>query len=450
MYKYKVPMNTEMLAHVKEGSVQGCTDTDSTCRRLILKGGRIVDPKNNRDEVAELVIQGRRVLEVVPDAQTETGDRAIDCTGLLVFPGLIDMHLHLGDLFEVSTDPINCAAQDGVTFGLSPGAGNTFMAPALLGAEVDRGVPINLGVYLGAAAVLGTRMNTEELIQMFRGELSDDIMSEKMTRNSFTNTTAALTIGIKDHMGHFIMPDESIDKIFEITTKAGLVYMSHTQDPAHAERMVSLAKGRALHLGHATAAACGTHDDPKSGFRRVLDLINGENVTGEFVTTMLRPERGCREGLRMTKQTQQMALDALEQRKVKILVSDGQNQATMKGFGDTRDNVPTILEIAEHGVLPLKDAVALMTANPAEFLATRTGNPWWREATGNLGVGALANITVVSSNSKRPVYTIVNGEITAFEKRIVRRGMGAGYWVCSKGVVTRTGVGDVSMFARVK
>ena len=32
--------------------------------------------------------------------------------------------------------------------------------------------------------------------------------------------------------------------------------------------------------------------------------------------------------------------DALSSGKVKILISDGQNQATMKGFGDTRDNIP--------------------------------------------------------------------------------------------------------------
>lgn len=49
-----------------------------------------------------------------------------------------------------------------------------------------------------------------------------------MTRNGITNTTAALTVGIKDHMGHFIMSDENIDKIYEITSKANLIYMSHT------------------------------------------------------------------------------------------------------------------------------------------------------------------------------------------------------------------------------
>ena len=45
--------------------------------------------------------------------------------------------------------------------GLSPGAGNTFMAPALVGAEVDRGLPINIGLYQGAGSVLSTMLSVE-------------------------------------------------------------------------------------------------------------------------------------------------------------------------------------------------------------------------------------------------------------------------------------------------
>ncbi len=380
----------------------------------------------------------------------ETGDRVIDCGGLIVMPGLIDMHLHLGDLFEITTDSVFCAAADGVTAGLSPGAGNTFMAPALLGAEVDRGLPLNLGVYLGAANVLGTRMTAEELTAMFQGRADAAGLSEKMTRNAVTNTTANLVVGIKDHMGHFIMPDESIEKIYEITSKAGLLYMSHTQDPEHAERMAGLSKGRPLHLAHATAAGCKTHCGPEEGMQRVLKLIDGEQITGEFVTTMLRPGLGSREGLQMTKSSQRLAYDALSEGRVDILVSDGQNQGTMKGFGDTRDNIPAILELSEMGVLSLSRAVAAMTCNPARLLAGRTKNSWWKEKMGHLGAGALANITVVDPEDKLAAYTIVNGEIVSFENRIVRRGLGAGGWLCKFGMVRKTGVGDLSMYSYVR
>ena len=233
MYENKVGFLDGALATVKKNQMQDTIGQIQKSGRLILKGGHVVDPKNKIDKQTDILIADGIVCQVADDITAETGDRVIDCEGLTVMPGLVDMHLHLGDLFEVSTNPIFCAAEDGVTLGLSPGAGNTFMAPSLLGAEVDHGVPINLGVYLGAANVLGTQMSVDELIRMFKGEIDADTLSTKMTRNGITNTTAALTVGIKDHMGHFIMSDENIDKIYEITSKANLIYMLQRQDVEH-------------------------------------------------------------------------------------------------------------------------------------------------------------------------------------------------------------------------
>ncbi len=449
MYKNVVPLSDSVLATVKDGSMTDTIGDIPVTGRILLKGGRIIDPKNEIDQEGDILIAEGLIAEVGQDIHAEKGDKVINCSGLLVVPGLIDMHLHLGDLFEVTTEPIFGAAKDGVTLGLSPGAGNTFMAPSLLGAEVDHGVPINLGVYLGAANVLGTRLNEDELIRMFKGELDAETMSDKMTRNSITNTTAALTVGIKDHMGHFIMSDENIEEIFRITSEAKLLYMSHTQDPEHAERLAALSKGRPLHLAHATAAGCGTHMGAAEGMKRVLDLVGG-NVTAEFVTTMLRSGHGSREGLQLPEESQKLAYDALSSGKVKILISDGQNEATMKGFGDTRDDIPCIIELAEMGVLSLSDAVACMTKNPAELFAERTGNSWWTEKVGHLGKGALANVTVIDKDDKMATYTIVNGQIVSFENRIVRRNGGAGGWVSKFGMVRRTGVGDLCMFSYQK
>ena len=66
---------------------------------------------------------------------------------------------------------------------------------------------------------------------------------------------------------------------------------------------------------------------------------------------------------------------------------------------------------------------------------------------GHLGVGALANITVIDPDDKLATYTIVNGEIVSFENRIVRRSQGAGGWISKFGMVRKTGVGDLAMFS---
>jgi hypothetical protein len=52
-----------------------------------------------------------------------------------------------------------------------------------------------------------------------------------------TYITGNLVMGIKDHMGHYVSSDEQINEAIEICDKAKLIFMSHTQDPNHTERV---------------------------------------------------------------------------------------------------------------------------------------------------------------------------------------------------------------------
>ena len=413
--------------------------------RLLLQGGLVVDPKNGVEEPRDLALLGGVVHSCQPHIPTEPGDTVIDCRGLYVFPGLIDMHLHLGDLFEVSTDPFAHAAADGVTVAFSPGAGNTLLAPSLLGAEFDRGLPISAGVYAGAPALLATSLDDEELVSYFTGTLAREVALQKLSRNPIGVATGMQIIGVKDHMGHFILSDESAERIFSVTSRAGLLFMTHTQDPEHACRMAALSKGRPLYLGHASAAGCGTFGDGAADMKQVLDLLAQPNIDGELLASMMRQNRGCREGLRIDSRAQQLCYQALADGRVQVLASDGQGDATMKGFGDSRDNIPALFELCDLGVLPLSKAVALMTKIPAHILSARTGNPWFEQQLGHLGCGAAANVTVADRHTGRAIYTIVNGQLAAFESRPLRSGWGAGRLVCRFGSLSRTGVGDCSM-----
>lgn len=419
----------------------------SSMGRIILKTGQIIDPAQNINEVLDIAIEGERICSIEDDIIPEPEDQVIQCEGLEIWPGLIDMHLHVADLFEVHTGTPYGAVEDGVTTALSPGAGNTFMAPALLGAEVDRGLPINAGVYLGALNVLGTQLSDDELIALFKGTLSEEKKLKKLSRNTITNNTAQYCIGIKEHMGHFLLSDEWLERLYHITTEAGLVFMSHTQDPYYTEHLVDLSKGREIHLGHANAAGCKTHAGAREGMELVVDLCRKKNVTGEFVTTMLRRGLGSREGLQMTRESRQIALDAVQDGHIDILVSDGQNQSTMKGFGDTRDSIPCIIELSEEGVIDRSGAVAMMTKNPAEYIKKITGCNEWTECYGTLKKHAYANIVIVDPIDKLATYVITNGHITSFENRFLRGHGYAGNWVSRFGT-TKLKVGDISLYSK--
>jgi dihydroorotase len=61
---------------------------------LRITNGRVLDPANGVDQVAELWIRGDRIHAVGPQPHLHA-DRTIDAAGKLVCPGLIDMHVHL-------------------------------------------------------------------------------------------------------------------------------------------------------------------------------------------------------------------------------------------------------------------------------------------------------------------------------------------------------------------
>jgi dihydroorotase len=59
-----------------------------------IANGRIIDPSQNLDQVADLWVRGDQILGVGQQPQL-AADRVIDAAGKLVCPGLIDMHVHL-------------------------------------------------------------------------------------------------------------------------------------------------------------------------------------------------------------------------------------------------------------------------------------------------------------------------------------------------------------------
>ena len=64
--------------------------------KRLLKGGRVVDPANGRDGAFDVLIDGDRIARVGRDLSVDGDVTVIDVpSGLVVCPGLIDMHVHL-------------------------------------------------------------------------------------------------------------------------------------------------------------------------------------------------------------------------------------------------------------------------------------------------------------------------------------------------------------------
>jgi len=62
--------------------------------KILIKGGRVVDPAGGRDAVLDVLIDNGKISRVAECIQ-EQADSVIPASGKIVAPGIVDMHVHL-------------------------------------------------------------------------------------------------------------------------------------------------------------------------------------------------------------------------------------------------------------------------------------------------------------------------------------------------------------------
>lgn len=85
---------------------------------LLLKNGRVIDPKNKIDSNLDVAISNGKILKVEANIPIGHAKKVIDARGLIICPGLIDMHTHVfvGSKPEVFADGILSLSPDDFTF----------------------------------------------------------------------------------------------------------------------------------------------------------------------------------------------------------------------------------------------------------------------------------------------------------------------------------------------
>ena len=86
---------------------------------LLLKGGHVIDPKNQIDSKMDVAIGNGKIVQVAPDISVKNAKLVVDANGLLVTPGLIDMHVHVFQGTEPDAyiaDGLTSLPPDGFTF----------------------------------------------------------------------------------------------------------------------------------------------------------------------------------------------------------------------------------------------------------------------------------------------------------------------------------------------
>ena len=79
--------------------------------RLLIQGGRVLDPAHGIDGPLDLLIEDGKIVQIGESLRAEDA-QVLDASGLTAAPGLVDMHVHLREPgFEAKeTVATGCAA----------------------------------------------------------------------------------------------------------------------------------------------------------------------------------------------------------------------------------------------------------------------------------------------------------------------------------------------------
>ncbi|MBI3696201.1 MAG: amidohydrolase/deacetylase family metallohydrolase [Acidobacteria bacterium] len=136
---------------------------------LLLKGGRVIDPKNNIDEVRDVAIRGDRIAAVAPNLPVATAKKTIDVSSLYVTPGLVDIHVHVftqsapGTVYESESSviPDHACFRTAVTTVVDAGTTGWRSFPDLRRRIIDR----SRARVLAMLNIVGTGMMNNEVEQ---------------------------------------------------------------------------------------------------------------------------------------------------------------------------------------------------------------------------------------------------------------------------------------------
>jgi dihydroorotase len=393
---------------------------------ILIRGGRVLDFSANLDGVMDLLIDAGKIVSVGGDAAETAWQRegstlstpleVIDAHGLLVVPGLIDIHTHLREPGYEYKESIESGSAAAVAGGFTAIACMANTNPVNDDAAVTEYI-------LDKARAVG-------LVQVFPiGAISVGLAGERLAEIGELNQAGV--VGISDD-GKSVMNSQLMRRALEYAGMFGLPVISHCEDtqlaahgvmhegrvstelglrgiPAQAEdimvaRDIALAEltGGRLHIAHVSTVGAVrlVHDAKARGLRVTAEVtphhlfLTDEAVRGyDPNTKMYPPLRTAADVEALRQALKDGTIDAIATDHAPHDLADKEvefDQAPV-GIIGLETSLPLTLRLVNEGALTLTDAIAKLTWGPSQVLGL---------ARGTLQVGADADVTLIDTQTE--------------------------------------------------
>lgn len=397
--------------------------------KLLIRGGRVIDPANGIDAVLDVRIEDGRIAEVAPGLSAD-GARIIEAAGRVVAPGFIDLHCHLRDPGQEYKEDIvsgtRAAARGGFTgVCCMPNTHPVNDCAAVTRYILEKAATQGSGVHVYPVGAVSKGLEGKEMAEIGRMKEAGIVAISDDGRPVMNANLFRLAMQYADHFGVFIMShseDKSLvgDGVMNegfMSTKLGLPGITRAAEEVMVARdiLVAEAEGKHVHLCHLST---------KGGVQLVREAkARGVHVTAETTPHYIGAtdewvagyDSNCRVNPPLREESDRQAcieglvdgtLDAIstdhaphheDEKRVEFHIA----ASGISGF-ETAFCVSNT-ELVRSGRMDMRRLIALMSTQPARILGVPGGT---------LGVGAPADVVVLDPER----------EVTVDAKKFVSRG----------------------------
>jgi len=384
---------------------------------MLIRQGRVIDPAQKLDALADVLLRDGRVAEVGTRITKPADAEIIDAKGAIVTPGFIDVHVHLREPGQSHKETISTGTAAAAAGGFTSVCAMPNTAPVNDSAEITRWMQEPqrnpaVNVFPIAAATVGS-------------------LGEKVT--DFRALRAAGAVAFSDD-GKPIVTDELMRKVLLAGKEAGVPIVQHAEIP-------SLSYGCTVHAGP-TAFRLGLHGMPADAEALMVERdirlvretgahLHVAHVSARRSVAAIRKAKA--EGIRVTCEATPHHFTLIDEHVGRYdthfkmcppLRSEDDRQAILEGLADgtidciATDHAPHAahekqqeFERAPNGITGLETALPLALqvlhryaglplARIVELLATNPARIFRLAGRGTLEAGAIADVTVFDPEKK--------------------------------------------------
>jgi dihydroorotase len=383
---------------------------------LVIRGGHLIDPAAGVDALKDILLKDGRVAEIAAPGKLKlaNGAEALDATGLVLAPGLIDMHVHLREPGQGYKETIATGTAAAAAGGFTAVAAMPNTNPVNDSPEITRWMQAPeraaaIRVFPIAAATRGSKGETINDYAALKSAgavaVSDDgrpILKENVMRETLA-AAARVGLSVIQHAEDTKMTQGGSMNLGAISFKLGLRGMPPEAESSIVERdirlVTELRDARAhLHVAHTSTAAAlaAVRQARRSGLRVTCEVaphhfLLTEQYIGLYNTNakMCPPLRSAADRDAMIEALLDGVVDAIATDHAPHAIHE--KEVEFENAPNGIIGLETALGLSLHWLhkewkLPMGRILSLLSAQPAALLGLK--------GRGTLAVGSFADVVV--------------------------------------------------------